>query len=137
MLTERETEIATAAQQLTQDDFTAEGTPKLAAINAILQAAGHKPYSAEERASTWFDIVGKVNEELALALNPPPPPEAPPPPDVWVRVTEASSNPVALYRNGIRVASLRIGGDAVLLAPDLVAQMRNSDVKFTEIPDHD
>lgn len=132
MLDDRERQIANAAALLSPDDFTADGRPRLDAINPALEAAGVEPLTKEERDDTWDTIVAKATEELAQEANAQAI-EAEVKPDAWVRVTQADSNPVALYIEGRCVASLRVGGDAVLLTQAQIAVLRNSGALFTEI----
>ncbi len=76
----------------------------------------------------------KVGSEKIAAFGPPniDALEDAPKDTVTITITDAQSNPVALYVHGVGSWSLRIG-ETYSLPVDAVSALRNSDVKFDEV----
>lgn len=106
-----------AISKLGEDDFTKDGAPKMAAINAALEDAGFDAITSEER------------DELIASMTVPQL-EDPDPGVVEVTITRAQCDPIPLYVHGVGHFTLRVG-ETRKLPVDAVEALRNTDVKFT------
>ncbi|MCG8447189.1 MAG: hypothetical protein MI753_15915 [Hyphomicrobiales bacterium] len=88
-----------AAASLTAEDLTAEGAPKMKALNTALVAAGFEEITADER-DAFIEAAEAAKEEGS---------EAPPAGKVNLTINAAPCDPLPLYVHGCGSFSLRVG----------------------------
>ncbi len=130
---DRKAAIESAILRLTPDQFTKDGRPLVAAVNARMSLI-YDRFTAKERDALWVEREAEAKDAGAPAAEievEEPAPEGWPDGKARITITSSMSNPVQLYVHGVGSWSIRVG-EAVTLPVEALDALRNSDCTFTQ-----